>query len=118
MWKKKGESLKRHCTVKGKKESVSEHIVYFNVAVVHDKGVLRCLLCFKISILKHVNLANYSFKIVTLLKTVKLHVAVDSVGCRLFKIPPHSPDLNLIENIDYVIGKQPKKSCYDSKLGA
>ena len=46
MWKKKGESLKRHCTVKGKKESVSEHIVYFNVAVVHDKGVLRCLLCF------------------------------------------------------------------------
>ena len=39
-----------------------------------------------------------------------------SEGCRLFKIPPHSPDLNPIENIFHLIGKQMKQDALDQNL--
>ena len=38
--------------------------------------------------------------------------AMDSIGCRLFTIPPRSPDLNPIENIFHLIGKVLKKRCF------
>ena len=41
-WKKKGESLKKHCTAKGKKESVDGRMVCFMVAIAHIKGVIKC----------------------------------------------------------------------------
>ena len=34
---------------------------------------------------------------------------MDSVGCRRFKIPPRSPDLNPIKNMFHLIGKHLKK---------
>ena len=42
--------------------------------------------------------------------------AINSIGCRLFSIPPRSPDLNPIENIFHLIGKQLKYDALDSKL--
>ena len=47
---------------------------------------------------------------VTLFKNSRITCeAMNSVGCRSFKIPPCSPDLNLIENMLHLIGKQLKK---------
>ena len=33
---------------------------------------------------------------------------MENVGCRLFKIPARSPELNLIENVFHLIGKRLK----------
>ena len=41
-WKKKGESLKRSCTAKGKKEGAGGRMVRFMVAIAHNKGVIKC----------------------------------------------------------------------------
>ena len=41
---------------------------------------------------------------------------MDSIGCRLFKIPPRSPDLNPIENVFHLIGKQLKKDALENNL--
>ena len=40
--KKKGESLKKHCTAKGKKEGVGGRMVRFMVAIAHNKGGIKC----------------------------------------------------------------------------
>ena len=42
--------------------------------------------------------------------------AMDSVGCRLFKIPPRSPDVIPIENVS-LHWKTIHKRCYSSKPG-
>ena len=42
--------------------------------------------------------------------------AMDSIGCRLFTIPPRSPDLNPIENIFHLIGKVLKKDALASNM--
>ena len=41
---------------------------------------------------------------------------MDSVGFRLFKIPPRSPDLNPIQNTFHLIGKQLKKDAITQNL--
>ena len=39
---KKGESLKRHCTAKGKKEGAGGRMGCFMVGIAHNKGVTKC----------------------------------------------------------------------------
>ena len=41
-WKKKGESLRRHCTSKGKKEGVGGKMARFMVAIAYNRGVIKC----------------------------------------------------------------------------
>ena len=40
-WKKKGESLKRQCKAKGKKEGVGGKMARFMVAIAYDKGIVK-----------------------------------------------------------------------------
>ena len=116
-WKKKGESLKRSCTAKGKKEGAGGRMVRFMVAIAYNKGVIKCHhyvgpvnseTCksfideqfydmFK-------NSANPKRKLFLQngdpsQNSKTASDAMDSVGCRLFKISPCSPDLNFPANI-------------------
>ena len=89
-WKKKGENLKKHCTDKGKNDSVGTRVVWFMVAMAHNKGVIkyhqyfgpinehvkcslmsRFLICLNIRLIQR---NNYSIEMWTHLRTVKLHV--------------------------------------------
>ena len=41
---------------------------------------------------------------------------MENVGCRLFKIPARSPELNLIENVFHLIGKKLKEDAVSRNL--
>ena len=43
--------------------------------------------------------------------------AMDAIPCRLFKIPPRSPDLNPIENIFHLVGAQLRKDAREQEIG-
>ena len=83
-WKKKGESLKKHCTAKGKTFKNSANLK--GKLFLQDGG------------------PSWETKITW------------EVGCRLFKIPPCSPDLNPMKNIFHLIGKQLKKDAITQNL--
>ena len=120
-WKKKGESLKKHCTAKGKKEGVGGRMVRFMVAIAHNKGGIKCRQYFGpinsetcksfideqfSDVFK--NSANPKGKLLLQAGDPSQNSrivceAMNSVGCRLFKIPRRSPDLNPIENMFYLI---------------
>ena len=124
-WKKKGGSLKRHCAAKGKK-GVGRRMVCFMVAIAHSNFVIKCRQYFgpinsepcKSFIDEQFsdmfkNSANPKGKLFLQdgypSQNSKVACdAMDSVSCRLFKIPPRSPDLNPIENMFHLIGKQLK----------
>lgn len=133
-WKKKGESLKRHCLSKGKKEGVGGRMVKFMVAIAHGKGVIKCYqyrgsvnseTC-KSFIDDHFpdmfkNSANPKGKLFLQdgdpSQNSKIACdAMEAVGCRLFKIPARSPDLNPIENIFHLIGKYLKRDAINKNI--
>ena len=133
-WKKKGERLKRQCLSKGKKEGVGGRMIKFMVAIAHNKGVIKCHqftgpinseTC-KSFIDDHfsdmfANSAKPKGKLFLQdgdpSQNSKIACdAMDSVGCKLFKIPPRSPDLNPIENIIHLIGKQLKKDAITKNI--
>ena len=133
-WKKKGESLSQFCTSKGRKEGVGGKMARFMVAIAYGRGVTKC----------HQYIGNINAE--TCATFIREHFpcmfeqshnpigklflqdgdpsqnsamareAMDSVGCRVFKIPARSPDLNPIENIFHLIGKQLKKDALEKKL--
>ena len=92
----------------------------FMVAVAHNKGVINCHLYLSLLILKHKsfidelfsdmfkNSANPKGKLFLQdgdpSQNSKIACEAMDSGCRLFKIPPCSPDLNLIENMFDLIG--------------
>ena len=110
--KKKGESLRRHCTSKGKKEGVGGKMARFMVAIAYNRGVIKCHhyegainseMCksfveelFSDMFEKSANPKGKLFlQDGDPSQNSKLSKdAMDEVGCRLFKIPPRSPDLN------------------------
>ena len=133
-WKRRGESLRRHCTAKGKKEGVGGKMARFMVAIAYKKGIIKCHqydgpvnseMC-KSFIDEHFpnmfeTSANPKGKLFLEdgdpSQNSKLsREAMDSIGCRLFKIPPRSPDLNPIENVFHLIGKQLKKDALENNL--
>ena len=126
--------MKRHCTAKGRKEGVHGRMVHFMVVIAHSKGVIKCHQHFgpiNSETCKSFIGEQFSdmFKNSTNPKG-KLFLqdgdpsqnskiaceAMDSVGCRLFKIPPCSPDLKTIENMFHLIGKQLKKDAITQNL--
>ena len=101
------------CFTKGKKEGSARRVAKFMVAVSHSK-------CYpykrRIDVEKVGKFIEEQFshifckgknKEVSCFSKLVIHTkiskvsreAVEVVGCCLFKIPAHSPDLNLIENI-------------------
>ena len=133
-WKKKGESLKKHWTAKGKKEGLDGRIVCFMVATAHNKGVIKCHQYFGTinsetcksfideqfsDIFK--NSANPKGKLFLQDGDPSQNSRIacetmNSVGCRLFKIPPRSPDVDPIENMFHLVGKQLKKNAIIQNL--
>ena len=134
IWKLKGESLRRHCTAKGKKEGVGGKMAKFMVAIAYQKGVIKCHQyegAINAETCKSFIDENFPDMFEKSGNTKgKLFLqdgdpsqnsklakdAMDSIGCRLFKIPPRSPDLNPIENIFHLIGKQLKKDALKNNL--
>lgn len=133
-WKKRGESLAQHCTAKGKKEGVGGTMARFMVAISYGKGVIKCHqysgnvngeLCASF-IEKHFpgmfeNSTNPKGRLFLQdgdpsQNSAKAKKAMETVGCRLFQIPPRSPDLNPIENIFHLIGKQLKKDAKELNI--
>lgn len=126
-WRKRGEGLKRECCAKGKKEGTGGRMAKFMVAIAHGRGVIKCHQyegnvsgeMFSNFIEKHfpemfLNGNNCNGKIFLQdgdpSQNSKLSLqAIDNVGCRLFNIPPRSPDLNPIENIFHLVGKKIRK---------
>ena len=132
-WKKRGESLHRECTSKGKKEGVGGKMAKFMVAIAHNKGVIKCYHYDSINgevfasfIKEHFpamfqNSSNPKGKLFLQdgdpSQNSKLAMdAMDAVGCRLFKIPPRSADLNPIENTFHLIGKVIQKEAIEKNI--
>lgn len=133
-WKKRGESLNQYCTAKGKKEGVGGTMAKFMVAISYGHGVIKCQQytgqidgekCAKF-VEKHFpemfeNSSNPKGKLFLQdgdpsQNSVKARTAMEKVGCRLFKIPARSPDLNPIENIFHLIGKEMKREAKEENI--
>ena len=124
---KKGETLSRNCTAKGKKEGVSGRVVKVLCTISYGWGFIKChhwigsingetcktfikeqlLLMFE-------NSPNAKRKLFlqdgdSSQSSTLAREAMYTVGCRLFKIPPRSPDLKPIENISTTSGQNYQK---------
>ena len=134
MWKKKGESLHKDCTAKGKKEGTGGSTAKFMVAIAYGKGIIKC----------HQYNENINGELFSQFinenfdgmfncsanpkgrlflqdgdpsqNSAVAKDAMDIVNCKVFKIPPRSPDLNPIENIFHLVGKQIKKDACEKKI--
>ena len=133
-WKKRGESLAQHCTAKGKKEGSGGSVAKFMVAIAYGRGVIKCErysgsvngeLCadFVRRNFPGMFTASNNTKGRLFLQdgdpsqnSALAKDAMEDVGCRLFRIPPRSPDLNPIENVFHLIGKQLKRDAIRNNL--
>ena len=108
-WRQKGEGLSIHCTAKGRKEGSGGSMVKLMVAIAYDKGVIKCQQYYgNINGEIFSNFIKKEFpemfaktgKSMLFLQdgdpsqnSAAANTAMDSIGCRLFKIPPRSPRL-------------------------
>ena len=134
MWRLKGHGLKREYIAKGKKEGTGGRNARFMVAIAHGKGVIYCHQYhgringekFATFILDHFpamfSLGNNPNGKLFLQdgdpsqNSRAAKDAMDEIPCRLFKIPPRSPDLNPIENVFHLVGKRLDKDAIDKKI--
>lgn len=134
MWRKRGEGLKRKYTAKGKKEGTGGRVARFMVAITHGKGVIKCY-----HYNDHINAEKFADFVREHFPEMfkagnnsmgKLFLqdgdpsqnsrmaldAMDAIPCRLFKIPARSPDLNPIENVFHLVGKQLRQDAMDKNI--
>ena len=134
MWRKKAEGLKKEYTAKGKKEGTGGRVARFIVAIAYGKGVIKC-----VQYDQHINgelfaeLVEEHFPEMFRLgnndkgrlflqdgdpsqNSAAANDAMDTVPCRVFKIPPRSPDLNPIENIFHLVGKQLHENAWRQRI--
>lgn len=133
-WKKKGEALAQHCTAKGKKEGVGGRVARFMCAISFGRGFTKCHqytgcvngeTCREF-IHEHFpsmfdDSPNPRGKLFLQdgdpsQNSALAREAMDAVGCRLFKIPARSPDLNPIENAFNNIRRLLKRDALDNKI--
>ncbi len=133
-WKKRGESLSLHCTSKGKKEGTGSKMARFMAAIAYGKGVISCVpytgnidgeFCYNF-IREHFPemfqaSANPKGKLFLQdgdpnQNSKRAREGMDTIGCRLFKIPARSPDLNPIENVFHLVGKKLQKDALDNSI--
>ena len=133
-WRKKCQGLKPACCTKGKKEGSGGRVAKFMTAVAHSKGIVKCYQYEgRINGEKFVKFIEEQFPDMFLKgnnKKGKLFLqdgdpsqnckisreAMGKVGCRLFKIPARSPDLNPIENVFHLIGKRLREDAVSRNL--
>ena len=133
-WMRKGDSLARHCTAKGKKEGVQGRTASFMCAISYNRGFIGCHqyrgpvngdTCrdFIETRFPEMFEASSNSKGKLFLQdgcpsqnSAVAKEAMDSVGCRLFKIPARSPDLNPIENVFHNIRKKLSKDALEQKI--
>ena len=131
---KSGEGFKREYTTKGKKEGTGGRVARFMVEIAHEKRFTKC---------HHYN-GNINAE--TFADFLKEHFpemfksgnntkgrlflqdgdpsqnsrmaqdAMDAIPCQLFKIPARSPDLNPIENVFHLVGKQLRKDAIEKNI--
>ena len=116
-WRKKNEGLDINCTAKGSHVGSGGRVAHFLVAIAYNHGVILCEQyygningeMFAQFILDHfqeafAKSANPKEKLFLQdgdpsQNSKKAKVALNTIGARLFSIPPRSPDMNPIENI-------------------
>lgn len=121
-WRLPNEGLKWNCTTKGSKEGKTQ--IKFLVAISHGHGVVLCQQYthklngarFGAMVRKHFPLAfslssNKTAKRLLqdgcpVQNSTKGKRAIERVGGKIFCIPARSPDLNPIENLFHLVGKQ------------
>lgn len=131
-WRKKGEGLSLHCTAKGSKEGAVN--ANFMVAISYNHGVVLCEQYFgPITGAKMAEIVGRSFEgalrnsVDPRGKRILMDgcprrnsrislEAIDSVGGKVFKIPPRSPDLNPIENFFHLVSQTLKKEAVANKI--
>ena len=121
---KKGESLDLHLTAKGKKEGVNGRVAKFMCAISYGHGFIECyhyterldgMLCrqFIENRFPEMFQAGQNQRGKLFLQdgnpsqnSAEAQLGLDAIGCRLFKIPARSPDLNPIENVFHNIRRK------------
>ena len=134
MWMRKGDGLKRHCTAKGKKEGVSGRYARFMCAISYGHGFIECFhytgsldgekckeLIKKRFPLLFRESSNPKGKLFLQdgdpsQNSSAAREGMNEIGCRLFKIPPRSPDLNPIENAFHNIRKRLAQESIDQNI--
>lgn len=131
-WRKAGEGLV--CTSKGKKEGSGGRTANFFVAIAFDRGVICCEQYHSILtgemfaefVTDHFssvfeNSANPRGKLFLQDGDPRqcskvARQALYHLGCRMFAIPPRSPDINPIENIFHLVRKQLQDDALKNKI--
>jgi hypothetical protein len=131
-WRKAGEGLVY--TSKGKKEGSGGKTANFFVAIAFDRGVISCEQyhskltgkMFAEFVTDHFssvfeNSANPRGKLFLQDGDPRqcsrvARKAMDQLGCRIFAIPPRSPDINPIENIFHLVRKQLQEDALRKKI--
>ena len=131
-WRKAGEGLIH--TAKGKKEGSGGKTANFFVAIAFDKGVISCEqyhckltgTMFAEFVKEHLsdvfkNSANSRGKLFLQDGDPRqcskvARDAMDQLGCRMFAIPPRSPDVNPIENIFHLVRKKLQDDALKRKI--
>lgn len=123
-WRRKDEGLSLNCTAKGRKEGNGGQTAKFLVAIAHGKGVIGChryegqingAMFAKYVTENFEGLFGKSANVKGRLflqdgdpsqNSAVAEAAWKSVGCRVFHIPPRSPDLNPIENVFHSVKQE------------
>ncbi|XP_028408796.1 uncharacterized protein LOC114531371 [Dendronephthya gigantea] len=120
IWRRANEGLNRGCTAKGSQEGSGGRLVKMMVAISHETGVVLCDQYDKLDGTYFKNLVLRKFR--KMFRNAKkgrsrlwlqdgdpsqnsaaAKMAMKSVGAKLLAIPPHSPDINPIENLFHLI---------------
>ena len=134
IWRTKKEGLT--LTAKGKKEGYNGKSVRLFVAIAHNKGVIMVEQWdpetrftgenYRKFVVKHFpkafrKSANPRNKLVLqdgcpVQKSVQAHLGYAEVGCKIFRIPARSPDLNPIENMFNEVRKKLSMQARDNRI--
>ena len=131
-WRKASEGLVY--TSKGKKEGSGGRTANFFVAIAFDRGVICCEQ-YHATLTGHMFAEFFTDHFSSVFKNSanprgKLFLqdgdprqcskvarqAMDHLGCRMFSIPPRSPDINPIENIFHLVRKQLRDDALRNKI--
>ena len=123
IWRRANEGLDRGCTAKGSHEGSGGKLVKMMVAISHEAGVVLCDQYDKLDGQYFKNLVLREFP--AMFKKAKKgrsrlwlqdgdpsqnsaasRMAMKSIRAKLLSIPPHSPDINPIENLFHLIKRQ------------
>ena len=133
MWRKRGEGLKQECSDKEKKEGTAGRMAKFFVVIAYGKGVIGCHQyeghvngeMFREFLREHFpelfqrgnnSRGKLFIQYGDHFQTSRLSQDdFDSIPCRIFEIPPRSPDLNPIKNFFQLACQRLRKQSLEQK---